>query len=84
MKQLKVTGTLTETLATSSALVQLCAAGSSIFAYSTVKYVVLGTGKAQLSVTNDGLIRIGYSRDNAGALADISSGSSVNICETLL
>lgn len=84
MKQLKVTGTLTGDLATSSALVQLCDVGSSIFDYSTIKYVALGTGKAQLSVTSAGLIRIGYSRDNAGALADISSGSSVNICETLL
>lgn len=84
MKQLKITGTLTGDLATSSALVQLCDVGSSIFDYSTIKYVALGTGKAQLSVTSAGLIRIGYSRDNAGALADISSGSSVNICETLL
>lgn len=84
MKQLKITGTLTGDLATSNTLVQLCDVGSSIFDYSTIKYVALGTGKAQLSVTSAGLIRIGYSRDNAGALTDISSGSSVNICETLL
>ena len=84
MKQLKVSGTLTSSLATSTDLVQLCNAGSETFKYSTTKYVMLGSGKAQLSVTNAGLVRIGYTRNNSGDLADIASGSGINICENLL
>ena len=84
IKQLKITGTLTSSLATSTDLVQLCNAGSTMFDFSTTKYVMLGSGKAQLIVTNAGLVRIGYTRNNSGELADIASGSGINICENLL